>query len=68
METGIPVVPMTIVNSHELWPKGRFGIKKGTVTVVFHEPIDPKQFSDRDALIAAVRARIESALPQQLKN
>ncbi len=68
METGVPVIPMTIVGSHELWPKGRFGIKKGTVTVVFHEPIDPRAFSDRDALMAAVRAKIESALPEPYKN
>lgn len=68
METGVPVVPMTIVGSHELWPKGRFGIKKGTVTVVFHEPMDPHQFSDRDALIAAVKAKIESALPQEYRS
>ena len=67
METGVPVIPMTIVGSHELWPKGHFGITKGTVTVVFHEPIDPRQFSDRETLIAAVRAKIESALPEQQK-
>jgi 1-acyl-sn-glycerol-3-phosphate acyltransferase len=64
METGVPIIPMTIVGSHELWPKGHFGITKGTVTVVFHEPVDPRRFNDRDALMAAVRAQIESALPE----
>jgi 1-acyl-sn-glycerol-3-phosphate acyltransferase len=64
METGVPVIPMTIVGSHELWPKGRFGITKGTVTVVFHDPVDPQKFSDREALITAVRSKIESALPE----
>ena len=68
METGMPVIPMTIVNSHQLWPKGSFAIQKGTVTVVFHEPIDPRQFTDRDALMEAVRLKIESALPAQPKN
>lgn len=68
MESGFPVIPMTIVNSHELWPKGKLGIKKGTVTVVFHAPIDPKQFSDRDALMAVVRSTIESALPPELRD
>jgi len=67
METGVPVIPMTIVGSHELWPKGRFGITKGTVTVAFHEPVDPRRSSDRDALMAAVRASIESALPDDYK-
>ncbi len=68
METGVPVIPMTIVGSHELWPKGRFGIAKGTVIVDFHEPLDPLRFSDREALMAAVRASIESALPEHQKS
>lgn len=68
METGVPILPMTIVGSHELWPKGRFGITKGTVTVVFHEPIDPRRFTDRDSLMAAVRAQIENALPEHQRS
>ncbi|MBZ5646865.1 MAG: 1-acyl-sn-glycerol-3-phosphate acyltransferase [Acidobacteriia bacterium] len=68
METGFPVIPMTIVGTHELWPKGRFSIKVGVATVVFHEPIDPKQFTERDALMDAVRAKIESALPEQYRS
>lgn len=68
METGFPVIPMTIVNSHELWPKGKFSIKQGTVIVVFHEPIDPRRFADREALMDAVRAKIESALVPTTRN
>jgi len=67
METGFPVIPMTVVGTHELWPKGKFGIHAGVATIHFHEPIDPRQFTDRDALMAAVRARIESALPEKHK-
>jgi hypothetical protein len=33
--------------------------------MVFHQPIDPKDFADRDALMAAVRERIASALPAE---
>ena len=68
METGFPIIPMTIAGSHEVWPKGQLGIKGGTITLHFHEPIDPKQFTDRDALIEAVRAKIESALPEKYKS
>ncbi len=68
MESGMPVIPMTIAGSHELWPKGRFAIAKGTVTVVFHEPLDPRRFTDRDGLMVAVRAKIESALPEDQKS
>ncbi len=64
MESGIPIVPVTIVGTHEIWPKGRFRIAPGVATVVFHEPIYPTHFEDRDALMEAVRKQIESALPQ----
>ena len=68
METGVPVLPMTIVGTHELWPKGHFGVTKGVARVVFHEPIDPRQFADRERLMDAVRARIESALPEPYRS
>jgi hypothetical protein len=33
--------------------------------IVFHDPIWPRDFQDRDALIAAVRDSITSALPPE---
>lgn len=63
MESGVPVVPMTILGSHEAWPKNRFYLKPGKITVVYHPPIDPRQYSDRDALMQAVRDAIASVLP-----
>jgi len=63
LESAVPIVPVTIVGTHYLLPKRRFSIRRGTATVFFHPPVDPKQFADRDALIAAVRAAIASALP-----
>jgi hypothetical protein len=38
-------------------------IKGGTATLVFHPPIDPKQFASREDLVQAVRDSINSALP-----
>ena len=67
MESGVPVVPVTIVGTHQILPKRRLGIRAGTATVVFHTPLDPKQFSDRDALLVAVRDSIESALPAEYR-
>ncbi|HTM87291.1 MAG TPA: lysophospholipid acyltransferase family protein [Terriglobales bacterium] len=64
-ESGVPVVPVTLVGTHQILPKRRFSIRKGEATVVFHSPLNPKQFSDRDVLLAAVRDAIESALPAQ---
>jgi 1-acyl-sn-glycerol-3-phosphate acyltransferase len=64
MESGVPVVPVTIVGTHEIMPKRRFGIRPGNATVVFHPPIDSRQFTDRDALLTTVRQTIASPLPE----
>jgi 1-acyl-sn-glycerol-3-phosphate acyltransferase len=63
MESAAPVVPVTIVGTHHILPKRSVRIRPGEVTLVFHAPLDPRQFADRDALLIAVRAAIDSALP-----
>jgi 1-acyl-sn-glycerol-3-phosphate acyltransferase len=65
MESGIPVVPMTILNSYELMPKGQNYALPGTVRVVFHPPLDPKNFEDKDQLMEAVRNAIAAPLPEE---
>lgn len=67
MDSGIPVVPVTILGSESLMPKGSTLIHSGTVRLVFHAPISPKRFSDNDELISAVRSEIASALPRSLR-
>ena len=67
MESGVPVVPVTLVGTHRILPKRSFSLRAGEATVVFHSPLDPKQFSDRDTLLAAVRDSIESALPAEYR-
>ncbi len=62
METGVPIVPITIAGAHELQPKGQLLSRSGVVRVVFHEPVDPAA-GDRDEIIALVKDRISSALP-----
>lgn len=68
IESGVPVVPITIVGTHHILPKRRFGVRAGTVIVVFHSPLDPKRFSGREALLSAVRDSIESALPAEYRS
>jgi 1-acyl-sn-glycerol-3-phosphate acyltransferase len=68
MECGVPVVPMTIVGTHYVMPKGRYSIKPGKVTVIFHHPIDPKDFASRECLMEKVRTAIESGLPEQQRH
>ena len=64
-ETGFPIVPVTILGTYEMMPKGTSLIKGGTATLVFHPPVDPKQFASREELVEAVRAAINSALPSE---
>ena len=65
IETGVPIVPVTILGTFEILPKGRFSIHPGTATFVFHPPVEPSAFPDREALVAAVREQIASALPEE---
>jgi 1-acyl-sn-glycerol-3-phosphate acyltransferase len=62
-ECNVPVVPVTMLGTQKIMPKARFAIEPGTATVVFHPPIEPKDFGSRDELMAKVRSVIESALP-----
>ena len=64
-ETRVPVVPVTIVGTHYVMPKGRFAIKPGDVTVIFHDPIEPQDFGDRECLMEKVRRVIDSGLPAE---
>jgi 1-acyl-sn-glycerol-3-phosphate acyltransferase len=67
VECGVPVVPMTIVGTEYAMPKGRFAIKPGLVKVIFHPPIEPKDFGNRDCLMEKVRAVIDSGLPEEYR-
>ncbi len=65
VENDVPVVPVTIVGTHYAMPKGRFAIKSGTVQIIFHDAIEPKDFGDRDQLMMRVREVINSGLPAE---
>src|SRR5216684_7431272 len=66
-ECGVAVVPVTISGSHYVMPKRRFAIKPGTVTVIFHNPIEPKDFGSRECLMEKVRRVIDSGLPAEFQ-
>lgn len=65
IDAGVFIVPVTMLGTYELWPKIRFALRPGTVTVVFHRPIDPRSYADRDSLMKAVAQTIASALPPE---
>jgi 1-acyl-sn-glycerol-3-phosphate acyltransferase len=64
----VPVVPVTIAGTHYVMPKGRFSIKPGTVTIVFHPAIEPEDFGGRDDLMEKVRAAIDNGLPEEYRS
>jgi 1-acyl-sn-glycerol-3-phosphate acyltransferase len=67
MECGVPVIPITIVGTHYAMPKARFAIKPAKIQVIFHHPIDPKDFGNRECLMEKVRSAIEAGLPEEYR-
>ncbi len=64
-ECHVAVVPVTILGTHYLMPKGRFAIRPGKATIIFHDPIEPENFGSRECLMEKVRIAINSSLPAQ---
>ncbi len=62
LNSGVPIVPITISGSFELMPKYNFFIKKGKITVAFHKPVPVQGYdeSSLSELMAKVRAEISS--------
>lgn len=65
VENNVPVVPITITGTHYVMPKRRFSLNPGTVKIIFHDPIEPKDFGSRDQLMTKVREVINSGLPAE---
>lgn len=58
MEAGVPVVPVAISGSGRVTPKSEIAVVPGTIRVAVGEPVDPRAFADKEALLAAVRDRV----------
>lgn len=67
LNTGTPIVPVTVLGTRDMMPKGSVILRGGTATLVFHPPVDPAAYPDREALMAAVRSAIASALPPDMQ-
>jgi 1-acyl-sn-glycerol-3-phosphate acyltransferase len=59
-----PVVPVAIVGARDAMQKGSFVINPVTIEVRFGEPVETRgmALTDRDALVATVRARVAALL------
>lgn len=59
-----PVMPVTIVGSASVQPRGSYAIRPGRVQVIFHDPIPTAgmNLDDRNRLVLLTRGAIESGL------
>lgn len=64
IDSGVPIMPITIRGSRELMPRGSFAVRPGVVELVFHDPVPTAGLtkSDVEALVAEVRSQIASVL------
>ncbi len=67
METGAPVVPVSIWGTEAMMKKGSVKLFPATAHVTFHAPLDPKEFATREDLMAAVRSAVASGLPDWMR-
>ncbi len=67
METGNPVVPISIWGTESMMKKGSMRITPGTAHVVFHAPLWPRDYATREDLMTAVRQSIASSLPEWMR-
>jgi 1-acyl-sn-glycerol-3-phosphate acyltransferase len=63
-ESGIDIVPVAVCGSRDVFPKGGWRVRPGRIIVRVGPPVPVAGYRDgnRDALILAVRARIEAML------
>jgi 1-acyl-sn-glycerol-3-phosphate acyltransferase len=67
MESGAPVVPISIWGTEGMMKKGGLTITPGVAHVRFHAPLWPKDYSTREDLLAAARAAIQAGLPEWMR-
>jgi 1-acyl-sn-glycerol-3-phosphate acyltransferase len=64
METGAPVVPVSIWGTETMMKKGSMRVYPGVAHVTFHAPLFPTDFASREDLMKAARTAIASGLPE----
>ena len=67
LDSGAPIVPVSIQGTYELMPRGSRSIRRGSVRIVFHEPIPVSGFTRETmpVLMEQVRAAIASSLGKE---
>jgi 1-acyl-sn-glycerol-3-phosphate acyltransferase len=58
MAAGVPVVPVALSGSGRVTPKNVIAVVPGMIRVSIGDPIDPRAFATKDALLAEVRRAV----------
>ena len=66
-ESGVSILPITVVGAFELMPPGSNRIRSGTIEIFFQEPIETEGLGARDhlRLMERVRACMEDVLAEK---
>jgi 1-acyl-sn-glycerol-3-phosphate acyltransferase len=67
MDSGAPCIPVSIYGTEKIIPWGSRRIYPGTAHIIFHEPVNPADYANRDELEKAVRAVIAAGLPEWMR-
>jgi 1-acyl-sn-glycerol-3-phosphate acyltransferase len=67
MQTGAPCIPVSLWGTETMMAKGSMKIHPGTAHIVFHPPVYPRDFANREELLEAVRAAVASGLPEWMR-
>lgn len=66
LRTGVDIIPVAVLGTRRIQPKGGWRIRSGRIILRFGEPIPVAQYSEaeRDDLIELVRSRIQALLQE----
>lgn len=64
IESGVPILPVTVNGSRFVLPKGTLALMPGRIEIIVNDIIDPREFDEdqKDELMSAVRTAIEKRL------
>jgi len=67
LDLEIPILPVTIVGTRNILPRGTMNLFPGKVTMVIHPPVEIKGYRDKDIqrLMDECKTIIQSSLPPQ---
>jgi 1-acyl-sn-glycerol-3-phosphate acyltransferase len=65
MRAGVPIVPVTILGTRKNLPKGSLAPRPGRVDVIIGEPIDTRNYTEKQ--LAELMARTRTAIEANLK-